>query len=89
MGIIAPDFGKDFLGAFFDHLEIHLTTSGELTQSKQEFLVKYTKGLIRNHFIEQPTAYSNWELSHHNPKASSRNHASGRVNFPAINIDVF
>lgn len=73
MGIIAPDFGKDFQGVFFDHLEIHLTTSGELTQSKQEFLEKYTNGLIRNHFIGHPTAYSNWELSHHNPKVSSRN----------------
>lgn len=88
MGIIAPDFGKDFQGVFFDHLEIHLKTTGTLTQSKQEFLEKYTKGLIRNHFIEHPTTYSNWELSHHNPKASTRNHASSSVNFPPLKVNL-
>jgi hypothetical protein len=62
-GSIAYDYGKDYEGRYFKHIEFAFIPLDGIKKDKQEFLIPYFHKLITRYFATHPTAYSNWEFN--------------------------
>ena len=89
LGIIDPDFGKEFTGRYYQTLEIKSDLSGKKNKQKRDFLEPYLESLMKKYWINHVTPYSNWEFNHQNkfgPKAKNDLSTSYFVNFPEVKI---
>ena len=89
LGIIEPDFGKEFAGRYFQTLEFKSDFSGKKNKQKRDFLEPYLESLMKKYWINHVTPYSNWEFNHQNkfgPKAKNDLSTSYFVNFPEVKI---
>ena len=89
LGIISPDFGKEFIGRYYQNLELKSDLSGKKNKQKRDFLEPYLEFLMKKYWINHVTAYSNWEFNHVNkfgPKAKNDLSTSFFINFPGIKI---
>lgn len=91
LGIIGPDFGKEFTGRYFQTLELKSDLSGKKNKQKRDFLEPYLESLMKKYWINHVTPYSNWEFNHENkfgPKPKNDLSTSFFINFPWFKIDL-
>lgn len=91
LGIIGPDFGKEFTGRYYQTLELKSDLSGKKNKQKRDFLEPYLESLMKKYWINHVTPYSNWEFNHQNkfgPKAKNDLSTSFFINFPGIIIKI-
>jgi hypothetical protein len=89
LGIIGPDFGKEFTGRYYQTLELTSDLSGKKNKQKRDFLEPYLESLMKKYWINHVTPYSNWEFNHQNkfgPKPKNDLSTSYFVNFPEVKI---
>jgi len=89
LGIIDPDFGKEFTGRYYQTLELKSDLSGKKNKQKREFLEPYLESLMKKYWINHVTPYSNWEFNHQNkfgPKPKNDLSTSYFVNLPEVKI---
>jgi hypothetical protein len=90
-GLIAPEYGKKFLGLYFQKIKIEMYPLNEM-KGFIETIKKQFDALIVKYFIENPSAYSNWEFSLRNPKPVKTYkgiQTAVIVNFPLIEFEAF
>ncbi len=91
LGIIGPDFGKEFTGRYYQTLELTSDLSGKKNKQKRDFLEPYLESLMKKYWINHVTPYSNWEFNHQNkfgPKPKNDLSTSFFINFPFILIKI-
>jgi hypothetical protein len=87
LGIIGPDFGKEFTGQYFQTLEIKSDLSGKKNKQKRDFLKPYLESLLKKYWINHVTPYSNWEFNYENkfgPRSKNDLSTSYFINFPEV-----
>ncbi len=87
LGIIGPDFGKEFTGRYFQTLELKSDLSGKKNKQKQDFLEPYLDFLMKKYWIKHLTPYSNWEFNYQNkfgPRPKNDLSTSYFINFPEV-----
>jgi hypothetical protein len=91
LGIISPDFGKEFTGLYFQMLELKSDLSGKKHKQKRDFLEPYLESLMKKYWINHITPYSNWEFNFQNkyaPQPKNGLSTSHFVNFPGIKVEL-
>ncbi len=91
LGIIGPDFGKEFTGRYFQMLELKSDLSGKKHKQKRDFLEPYLESLMKKYWINHITPYSNWEFNFQNkyaPQPKNGLSTSHLVNFPGIKVEL-
>jgi hypothetical protein len=89
-GFIAPDFGKAYVGLYFETLVISLDVTGKQLKQKWEFLEPYVRSRMVQYWIQERTPYSNWEFSWHHakaPKPANGILTARQINFPLLKIE--
>ncbi len=89
LGIIGPDFGKEFTGRYYQTLELKSDLSGKKNKQKRDFLELYFESLMKKYWINHVTPYSNWEFNHQNkfgPKPKNDLSTYFFINFPEVKI---
>jgi hypothetical protein len=86
-GILMPDFGKPFLGLYFQRMVIVITFIEDVSTDKKITIQDNVTASMKLYWMNQPTAYSNWEFNQEN-RQRLRTHnglqTARYINFPEI-----
>ena len=87
IGLIIPDFGKPFLGLYYQRMVIVITFNKTTPSEKKLIIQDKITAFMKSYWMNQPTAYSNWEFNQEN-RQRLRTHnglqTARYINFPEI-----